>query len=153
LVFVGPDGKQLLVRDDRPGSGGAVSRAVTPFPMRAQDAHGWAARHRTLASAVASSMQGACIVLAADGDGLPAAGLGIIHVGWGDSVDAALQLKGVEYVSCEDPAARVHALHPLGEGAVFIAGLESPEHPVGKLWCSVDERGARSWSLELARER
>lgn len=153
VVFVGSDGKRFAVRDSRPEFGGTELRAATPFAMRAENAHGWAARHRTLASAVEGSNHGACIVVAADGDGLPPAGLAVIDVKWGDADRDEVRVLGVEHVTCVDPAARVHALHPLGGGGVFIAGLESPEHPVGKLWSSVGERGERTWSLELARER
>lgn len=152
VVFVGPDGKRLPVLDDRPGFAGAVLRAATPFDTRAQDAHGFAAHHWTLTSTVKTSNHGALIIVAADGDALPTAGLAVLDVVWGDTACAAVRVRCVEHVSCDQPTARVHALHALGNGGVFIAGLESPDDPVGKLWYSIGERGAWRWSLELAGE-
>lgn len=157
VIFVGPDGQRLRVRGERPEFSDAMQCSAAPFNLPAQSAHthGWAAHHRTLTSAVEATNQGARVIVAADGDGLPPAGLAVIHVDWGEVGAGTVRVQSIEHVSCNEVAAatRVHALHPLGDSHVFVAGLESPDHAVGKLWCSRNDQDEWIWSLELAGDR
>jgi hypothetical protein len=143
VLFVDGVGNELAMDDQRGTRAASQSRQLTPFDASA-------AGRRTLASAVAPSPTGIRIVLAADGEELPGAGLAVIDVELPGLERAAVCVQRVANVQCADPATRVHALTQLPGTDVFVAGLESPDHPVGKLSRETDVRGRATWTLELA---
>lgn len=165
LRFVDRKGRPLPVCDERgrdrlAGTEAAVQPpgTVVPFRVPAPDSAAWTVRRRTLASLAqdhaAWTAHGLApvarvrVVLAVDGEGVPPAGLAVIEL---RRTDAGLALINLEHVRVtpvpEDArAVRVHALQALPGTQILIAGLQSPEHPVGRLSCTPNH----GWTIELA---